>query len=142
MNITFDEETLKDLSEKYHTSVIVTDYVKRVDVYKGSLDEGCFDMLRFYSDSGWFEGYVWTKREVKLKNGWTRLITEAKNDDGEECFNITVVLKGKVEKKPKQVGGWKMFFIGMFAGFFPLDKVLEFLGIGALMKHYGSEKNK
>ena len=145
MNINFDVENLRVIGNNYKTYVIVTDYVRRVDVFKGPLNEGCFDMIQFYFDSGWLNDCTWTKKEVPLKGGWSQLITEAVDKNGDEVFNITVNIKDKLitpVQETKKISGGQAFLLGAIAGFFPLSTVLEFLGVGCAIKYLSENKTK
>jgi hypothetical protein len=129
----FDEQNLREIGRKYRTLVIMTDYVRRVEVYKGSLDESCFDMINFYVDNGWLDNCTWTKVETPLRGDWKRLVMEAKDESGEEIFNVTIKIKEKEMAMEKTSNGMpsngKMFLIGLVSAFFPLEKVVEFFGL-------------
>jgi hypothetical protein len=137
MNIHFDENTLKEIGRKYDTHVTMTDYVDHMDVFIGQLDSRCFSMIKYYLDNHWLDGCTWIKKETHLRNGWTKLVTEAVNAEGEELFGITVVIKDKVDvsrvgEAPVRMSKLKAFTLGLVAGFFPLEKVLEIIGAGWL----------
>jgi hypothetical protein len=145
MNIHFDEHTLKEIGRKYDTYVTMTDYVGHMDVFQGSLNSRCFSMIKFYLNNHLLDGCTWRKREIYLSNGWTKLITEAINSTGDEVFNITVIIKDKVDvsrvgEAPVRMGWFKSFAIGFVAGFFPIDKVLEVIGAGWLLNQVTRKK--
>jgi len=146
MDIIFDEQNLKELGKKYRSFVSVTDYVRHVTVFKGPLNEGCFEAIQFYLDNGWLDGCTWTKREVAMKSGWTKLITEAIDKDGEEIFNITVNIKNRMEvvlEKPKKSSdGGKYLLLGALAGLFSLPTVLEAIGAGYLINQLTKKKEE
>jgi hypothetical protein len=138
MKIHFDEHTLREIGRKYDTHVIMTDYVDHMDVYSGPLNQNCFNMIKFYLSNHWLDGCTWHKKEEHLRTGWTKLVTEAVDEKGEELFNITVVIKDKVDvsrvgEEPVKIGKGTAFFLGLTAGFFPVEKALEVVGAGWLL---------
>jgi len=143
VGIAFDENTLKEIGHKYQTKVLVTDYVDHMDVYSGPLNQNCFNMIKFYLSNHWLDGCTWVKQVFPLVNGWTRLVIEAEDNTGEELFNITILIKDRVDLSrlgQKRIGSWEAFFWGFLAGFFPAKKALEIIGAGFLINLFKGNK--
>ena len=145
VGIEFDQNTLKEIGLKYKTEVLITDYVDYMDVYSGPLNQHCFNMIEFYLSNHWLDGCTWVKQVFPLVNGWTKLVIEAEDNTGEELWNITVLVKDRIDLSgvgQSRIGSWEAFSLGFLGGLFPAKEALEIIGAGFLVNYFKNYKKE